>query len=114
MRRARRPVRRNWKSSSILTSRPSVMPEYADGASSPSAWERVKLARHADRPHALDYVYALTSGWIELHGDRAFGDDPALIGGLATFDGQTVMVLGHQKGDDTKEKLVRNFGMARP
>ena len=85
-----------------------------DGANPPSAWERVKLARHADRPHTLDYVSALTTGWIELHGDRAFGDDPALIGGLATFDGQTVMVLGHQKGDDTKEKLVRNFGMARP
>lgn len=79
-----------------------------------SAWERVKLARHADRPHTLDYINALTTGWIELHGDRAYGDDPALIGGLATFDGQTVMVLGHQKGDDTKEKLVRNFGMARP
>jgi acetyl-CoA carboxylase carboxyl transferase subunit alpha len=85
-----------------------------EGAQPPSAWERVKLARHADRPHTLDYVNALTTGWIELHGDRTFGDDPALIGGLATFDGRTVMVLGHQKGDDTKEKLVRNFGMARP
>lgn len=86
----------------------------ADGAKPASAWERVKLARHADRPHTLDYVNSLTTGWIELHGDRAFGDDPALIGGLATFDGQTVMVLGHQKGDDTREKLARNFGMARP
>src|SRR3954462_3974119 len=86
----------------------------ADGAVAASAWERVKLARHADRPHTLDYISALTTGWIELHGDRAYGDDPALIGGLATFNGQTVMVLGHQKGDDTKEKLVRNFGMARP
>jgi acetyl-CoA carboxylase carboxyl transferase subunit alpha len=90
------------------------MLDAAGGVKTPSAWERVKLARHADRPHTLDYVNALTTGWIELHGDRVYGDDPALIGGLATFDGQTVMVLGHQKGDDTKEKLVRNFGMARP
>jgi acetyl-CoA carboxylase carboxyl transferase subunit alpha len=90
------------------------MAESAEATSSPTAWERVALARHADRPHTLDYVNALTTGWIELHGDRAFGDDTALIGGLATFDDQTVMVLGHQKGDDTKEKLARNFGMARP
>src|SRR5689334_6186000 len=90
------------------------MPESDEATSSPTAWERVTLARHADRPHTLDYVNALMTEWIELHGDRAFGDDPALIGGLATFDEQTVMVLGHQKGDDTKEKLARNFGMARP
>jgi acetyl-CoA carboxylase carboxyl transferase subunit alpha len=80
----------------------------------PSAWDRVKLARHPERPHFLDYLDALTTDWIELHGDRAFGDDRALIGGLATFDGQTVMVLGHQKGNNTKENIARNFGMARP
>jgi acetyl-CoA carboxylase carboxyl transferase subunit alpha len=80
----------------------------------PTAWERVKLARHAERPHTLDYLRELASDWIELHGDRSFGDDRALIGGLATFDGQTVMVLGHQKGNDTKENIARNFGMARP
>ena len=80
----------------------------------PTAWERVKLARHAERPHTADYVRDLMTDWVELHGDRAFGDDRALIGGLATFDGQTVMVLGHQKGDDTKENIERNFGMARP
>jgi len=80
----------------------------------PTAWERVKLARHAERPHTLDYVHELATDWVELHGDRAFGDDRALIGGLATFNGRTVMVLGHQKGSDTKENIARNFGMARP
>ncbi|MGH2614779.1 MAG: acetyl-CoA carboxylase carboxyltransferase subunit alpha [Thermomicrobiales bacterium] len=83
-------------------------------ATAPSAWERVQLARHAERPHTLDYLHELTTDWVELHGDRAFGDDRALIGGLARFDGQTIMVLGHQKGTDTKDKIARNFGMARP
>lgn len=87
-------------------------------ASEPSpsftAWDRVKLARHPERPHALDYLHELATDWVELHGDRAFGDDRALIGGLATIGGQTVMVLGHQKGNDTKENIARNFGMARP
>ncbi len=85
-----------------------------DGVAAPTAWERVKLARHSDRPHALDYLNELTTEWVELHGDRAFGDDRALIGGLASFAGRTVMVLGHQKGTDTKENIARNFGMARP
>ena len=80
----------------------------------PTAWERVKIARHAERPHALDYLNALTTDWVELHGDRAFGDDRALIGGLAAFGGRTVMFLGHQKGNDTRENIARNFGMARP
>jgi acetyl-CoA carboxylase carboxyl transferase subunit alpha len=80
----------------------------------PSAWDRVKLARHPGRPHTFDYVNGLTGDWVELHGDRAFGDDQALIGGLATLAGRTVMILGHQKGRDTKENIERNFGMARP
>ena len=79
-----------------------------------SAWDRVKLARHPERPHAIDYLRELTIDFVELHGDRAFGDDRALVGGLARFDGRTVMVLGHQKGETTKENLARNFGMARP
>jgi acetyl-CoA carboxylase carboxyl transferase subunit alpha len=79
-----------------------------------SAWDRVKLARHPERPHALDYVEALAGDWVELHGDRTFGDDRALVGGLATIDGRTVMILGHQKGNDTRENIARNFGMARP
>jgi len=78
------------------------------------AWERVKLARHPERPHTLDFVRELTSDFVELHGDRVFGDDRALIGGLARIDGRTVVVLGHQKGENTKENIERNFGMARP
>jgi acetyl-CoA carboxylase carboxyl transferase subunit alpha len=79
-----------------------------------TAWDRVKLARHAERPHALDYVRDLATDWVELHGDRSFGDDQALVGGLARIGAHRVMVLGHQKGNDTKENLARNFGMARP
>ncbi len=79
-----------------------------------SAWDRVKLARNPKRPHTLDYLNALVTDFVELHGDRTFGDDQALIGGIGTFDGRTVMILGHQKGSDTRENLKRNFGMARP
>jgi len=88
----------------------------ADAGDGPrrSAWDRVKLARHPDRPHALAYVRELTADFVELHGDRRFGDDRALLGGLARFDDQTVVVLGHQKGANTKENIARNFGMPRP
>lgn len=79
-----------------------------------TAWERVKLARHPDRPHTLDFIHELMADFVELHGDRVHGDDRALIGGLARFGKRTVMVLGHQKGSDTKENLERNFGMSRP
>jgi len=85
-----------------------------DAAPPLSAWDRVKLARHPERPHTLDYLSELTRDFVELHGDRSFGDDRALIGGLACFAGRTVLVLGHQKGGDTRENLARNFGMARP
>ncbi len=79
-----------------------------------SAWDRVQLARHAQRPHTLDYIRGLCEDFAELHGDRRFGDDPALVGGLAIFDGRTVVVLGHQKGRNTRENLDRNFGMPKP
>jgi acetyl-CoA carboxylase carboxyl transferase subunit alpha len=79
-----------------------------------SAWERVKLARNPQRPHTLDYLHELASDFVELHGDRAFSDDHALIGGLAKFGNRTVLVLGHQKGSNTRENLVYNFGMVRP
>jgi len=79
-----------------------------------SAWERVALARHPERPLTLDVVHELFVDFVELHGDRAFGDDRALVGGPATFGGRTVMLLGHQRGENTKENLARNFGMARP
>jgi acetyl-CoA carboxylase carboxyl transferase subunit alpha len=78
------------------------------------SWERVQLARHPKRPHALDYIAKVFTDFQELHGDRAYGDDPAVVGGFARFDGAPVMVLGQQKGRDTKQKLHRNFGMPKP
>lgn len=79
-----------------------------------TAWQISQLARHPQRPYTLDYIQALFTDFEELHGDRAFADDPAIVGGLARFDGQPVMVIGHQKGRDIKERQYRNFGMPRP
>jgi acetyl-CoA carboxylase carboxyl transferase subunit alpha len=79
-----------------------------------SAWDRVQIARHQQRPHTLDYIRALCEDFVELHGDRRFGDDAAMVGGVATFNGRTVMLIGHQKGQDTRENLRRNFGMPKP
>jgi acetyl-CoA carboxylase carboxyl transferase subunit alpha len=80
------------------------------------AWARVQLARHPDRPHTLDYIGDLCTDFVELHGDRAFRDDPAIVGGVARLlgTGRTVIVVGHQKGANTKENLRRHFGMAHP
>jgi acetyl-CoA carboxylase carboxyl transferase subunit alpha len=77
-------------------------------------WQQCCLARHVERPYTLEFVRGLFSDWVELHGDRAFGDDPAIIAGLARFDGESVAVVGHQKGRDTRERLYRNFGQPRP
>ncbi len=77
------------------------------------AWERVLLARHVARPHALDFINGLTKDFMELRGDRHYGDDAALIGGIAQFENRAVLVLGNQKGRDTKENIFRNFGSAR-
>src|SRR5580693_4493940 len=87
-----------------------------DGAVQPSnpTWERVLLARHPKRPHTLDYITRIFTGFSELYGDRFFADDPAVVGGLAFFEGRPVMVIGQQKGRDTKQKLHRNFGMPKP
>ena len=79
-----------------------------------TSWQISQIARHPQRPYTLDYLQALFTDFEELHGDRHFGDDPAIVGGLARFNGQSVMVLGHQKGRDTKERQYRNFGMPRP
>jgi len=79
-----------------------------------TGWQRVQLSRHPDRPYALDYIYEITSDFIELHGDRNVGDDKAMIGGLGTIDGQTFMLIGQQKGRNTKQRQMRNFGMANP
>jgi len=77
-------------------------------------WQISQVSRHPQRPYTLDYVNHLFTDFEELHGDRAFADDHAIVGGLARFNGQPVMVIGHQKGRDTKEKIFRNFGMPRP
>jgi acetyl-CoA carboxylase carboxyl transferase subunit alpha len=79
-----------------------------------TAWQRTQLARHPKRPHARDFCRLLFEDFVELHGDRVFGDDPAIVGGLARFEGQGLIVIGHQKGRDTREKIARNFGMPHP
>src|ERR671923_2248283 len=77
-------------------------------------WHSVELARHPDRPYTLDYVDRLLEDWVELHGDQVRADDPAIVAGLGRFEGQTVVLVGHQKGRDIKERTFRNFGMAHP
>jgi acetyl-CoA carboxylase carboxyl transferase subunit alpha len=79
-----------------------------------AAWQRTQLARHPQRPYTLDYISHLCEDFVEVHGDRAFADDPALVCGFGRFNGAPVAVIGHQKGRDTKQKLLRNFGMPKP
>src|SRR3954469_11961263 len=100
---------------------PEVTPAAAATAAAPAptrpahpAWERVLLARHPKRPHSLDYVEGLLTDFQEIHGDRSFADDPAIVAGMARFEGRPVMFVGEQKGRDTKQKLFRNFGMPKP
>jgi acetyl-CoA carboxylase carboxyl transferase subunit alpha len=77
-------------------------------------WQVAQVARHPQRPYTLDYIRLMFTDWHELHGDRSFADDPSIVGGMGRFNGQAVMVIGHQKGHDTKERAYRNFGMPRP
>lgn len=77
-------------------------------------WQRVQLARHPDRPYTMDYLHLMLDDFVELHGDRHFGDDKAIVGGLGTLGGEPVVVIGHQKGRDTKSNVYRNFGMPNP
>ncbi len=79
-----------------------------------TAWQKTLVARNFDRPYPLDYIQILTSDWIELHGDRQFRDDPAIVAGLATFRGRSIAIVGHQKGRGTSERIRRNFGQANP
>ncbi len=79
-----------------------------------TGWQRVQLSRHPDRPYTLDYLYEITTDFIEVHGDRTVADDKAMVGGLGTIDGQTFMLIGQQKGRNTKQRQFRNFGMANP
>src|SRR5687768_9713370 len=85
-----------------------------NASSANASWERVQLARHPKRPHSLDYIQKIFTDFTELHGDRAFGEDAAIVGGMAFLDGRPIMVIGQQKGRDTKQKLIRNFGMPKP
>ncbi|BDD09007.1 acetyl-coenzyme A carboxylase carboxyl transferase subunit alpha [Fulvitalea axinellae] len=85
-----------------------------DTFSNLTRWQRVQLSRHAERPYTLDYINAISDDFIELHGDRQFADDKAMVGGLATVDGQPIMFVGQQKGRNTKDRQVRNFGMPNP
>jgi acetyl-CoA carboxylase carboxyl transferase subunit alpha len=98
--------------SDAQNSQPATLTPQPEGA--PSAWERVQKARHPKRPHALDYIERLFTGFSEIHGDRLFGDDAAIVAGMTFFEGQPVMVVAEQKGRDTKQKLHRNFGMPKP
>ncbi len=82
--------------------------------SSLSPWQRVQVARHPERPHFIDYINGIFENFEELNGDRNFGQDDAIIGGLASLDGQSVMIIGQEKGNDTNSRIKRNFGMARP
>lgn len=86
----------------------------AEVAAPNPTWDRVLLARHPKRPYTLDYIARIFTGFVELHGDRAFGDDPAIVGGMALFEGRPLMIIGQQKGRDTKQKVFRNWGMPKP
>src|SRR3989338_9590780 len=77
-------------------------------------WQRVQIARHNDRPYTLDYIHMIVTDFVELHGDRLFADDLALVGGFAKINDRKVLIMGHQKGRGTKEKIIRNFGCAHP
>ena len=88
--------------------------EYIKVYSNLTRWQKVELARHNDRPHTIDYINLITNDWIELHGDRKFSDDPSMICGLSTISGKSYVIIGNEKGRGTKDKLYRNFGMAKP
>ncbi len=95
-----------------LEQRAEELKEQIYGSLTP--WQKVLIARHPERPGTVDYIEAMITDFIELHGDRVYGDDAAIIGGIGRFDGIPVTVIGHRKGRDTKENLARNFGMAHP
>ena len=97
-----------------MTTQTSAAETSAASAERRAAWERLQLARHAQRPRTLELVARIFDDFIELHGDRAFADDPAIVGGPALLDGRPVMVIGHQKGSDTDTNIARNFGMPHP
>src|SRR4051794_11323240 len=120
--RRRKPMGSLLRVPPVLVTLIGVDPELTPGAvaAAPApapahpAWERVQLARHPKRPHSLDYVERLLTDFQEIHGDRSFADDPAIVSGMAQFEGRPIMLVAEQKGRDTKQKLYRNFGMPKP
>jgi len=94
--------------------RSTLKKETAETYGNLNRWQKTLVARHQERPYTLDYVERLMTDWVEIHGDRAFADDPAIVAGFATFRGQSVAVVGHQKGRTTRSRIVRNFGQPRP
>jgi acetyl-CoA carboxylase carboxyl transferase subunit alpha len=103
--------------SELIMDEPESPAEQPASAAPPEmnpSWQRVQLARHPKRPHSRDYIQNLITGFQELHGDRLFGDDKSILGGIGFFEGRPVMIIGQQKGRDTKEKLLHNFGMPKP
>jgi acetyl-CoA carboxylase carboxyl transferase subunit alpha len=92
----------------------SILDKRREITSQLTPWQRVQLSRHPDRPYTLKYIENMCTNFVELHGDRNFKDDKAMVGGFAQLDGQTVMVIGQQKGINTKARQLRNFGMANP
>lgn len=102
------------KAKEVEKLRSQLRKQTAEVYSGLSRWQKTLVARHQERPYTLDYVRYLMSDWVELHGDRAFADDPAIVSGLATFRGRSVAVIGHEKGRDVKERVRRNFGQPRP
>jgi acetyl-CoA carboxylase carboxyl transferase subunit alpha len=100
--------------SSSAVEYPCCLPMPSEAPVEKTAWQRVQNARHPKRPHTLDYVQRILTDFQEIHGDRFFGDDPAIVCGMARLEGHPVMLIGEQKGRDTKQKLYRNFGMPKP
>lgn len=96
----------------VLTRRLNILKKQT--YDNPSPWERVNIARHQDRPTTIDYIQGLVNDFLEFHGDRYYGDDSAIVGGIGLFEGVAVTVIGHQKGNNTKENIKRNFGMPNP
>src|SRR5437899_10890764 len=108
------PLLRGARLSGELERLQKQLERIVDEPTDEEIWRSVELARNPDRPYALDYIERLLDDWFELHGDRAHGDDAAVVAGLGRFRGQTVVLIGNQKGRDVKERTKRNFGMAYP
>src|SRR5262245_54863101 len=110
----RRRADSRWPFGSRAAASPSEQPAEEPAPPELTPWDKVQLARHPRRPHTLDYIRTLCTDFVELHGDRRYGDDAAMLGGLARFHDRTVVVIGHQKGRDARENVKHNWGMPRP